>query len=179
MEGVASSESMWEMFDLLPHSKPTEVKMMELAYFWRHHESGPYIFTRNFLSRVLRNSALGTISKIITYCLVCIKHCSKCYIFIYIRASQVVLVAKNLPANAGGFDPSVREILKKWQPTPVFLPGKFHVQRSLAGYSPWGHKGSDMTEHTHSHTYTLTSPDFKASVLLGRFWDWLVHSSCL
>ena len=28
----------------------------------------------------------------------------------------------------------------------VFLPGKFHGQRSLAGYSPWGHKESDMTE---------------------------------
>ena len=29
---------------------------------------------------------------------------------------------------------------------PVFLPGKFHGQRSLMGYSPWGHKESDMTE---------------------------------
>ena len=29
---------------------------------------------------------------------------------------------------------------RKWQPTPVFLPGKFHGQRNLAGYSPWGHK---------------------------------------
>ena len=35
---------------------------------------------------------------------------------------------------------------RKWQPTPVFLPGEFHVQRSLAGYSPWGLKESDMTE---------------------------------
>ena len=34
----------------------------------------------------------------------------------------------------------------EWQPTPVFLPGEFHGQRSLAGYSPWGHKESDMTE---------------------------------
>ena len=31
-------------------------------------------------------------------------------------------------------------------PIPVFLPGKSHGQRSLAGYSPWGHKKSDMTE---------------------------------
>ena len=31
-------------------------------------------------------------------------------------------------------------------PTPVFWPGEFHGQRSLAGYSPWGHKESDMTE---------------------------------
>ena len=39
---------------------------------------------------------------------------------------------------------------RKWQPTPVFLPGKFHVQRSLAGYSPWGCKELDMTEWLHS-----------------------------
>ena len=32
------------------------------------------------------------------------------------------------------------------QPTPVFLPGESHGQRSLAGYSPWGHKESDTTE---------------------------------
>ena len=38
------------------------------------------------------------------------------------------------------------------QPTPVFLPGKFHGQTSLACYSPWGHKESDMTGHTHTHT---------------------------
>ena len=32
--------------------------------------------------------------------------------------------------------------------TPVFLPGNFHGQNSLLGYSPWGHKESDVTEHT-------------------------------
>ena len=39
-------------------------------------------------------------------------------------------------------DPWVRKIpcRKKWQPTPVFLPGKFHGQSSLAGYIPWGSK---------------------------------------
>ena len=35
---------------------------------------------------------------------------------------------------------------RKWQPTPVFLPGKLHGQRSLAGYSLWGLKESDMTQ---------------------------------
>ena len=35
---------------------------------------------------------------------------------------------------------------RKWQPTSVFLPGKFHGQRSLAGFSPWGHKESDRTD---------------------------------
>ena len=35
---------------------------------------------------------------------------------------------------------------REWLPTPVFLPGESHEQRSLAGYSPWGHKESDTTE---------------------------------
>ena len=46
---------------------------------------------------------------------------------------------------------------RAWQPTPVFLPGESHGQRSLASYSPWSHKESDMTEqlaHTQKHTQT-------------------------
>ena len=35
--------------------------------------------------------------------------------------------------------------VRKWQPTPIFLPGECHGQRRLASYSPWGHKESDMT----------------------------------
>ena len=35
---------------------------------------------------------------------------------------------------------------KKWQPTPVFMPGELHGQRSLVGCSAWGHKKSDMNE---------------------------------
>ena len=42
----------------------------------------------------------------------------------------------------GGQDPWRKE----WLPTPVFLPGEFHGQRNLVGYSPWGCKGSDTTE---------------------------------
>ena len=44
-----------------------------------------------------------------------------------------------------GFDPWVRKIpwRRKWQPSPVFLPGKSHGQRNLAGYNPQGHKESD------------------------------------
>ena len=38
---------------------------------------------------------------------------------------------------------------RKWQPTPVLLPGKFHGQRSLVSYSPWGRKESDTTEQLH------------------------------
>ena len=36
---------------------------------------------------------------------------------------------------------------RKWQPTPVLLPGESHGGRSLVGYSPWGHKESDMTDN--------------------------------
>ena len=44
-----------------------------------------------------------------------------------------------------GFDPWVRTIPleESLEPTPVFLPGEAHGQRSLAGYSPWGFKESD------------------------------------
>ena len=59
------------------------------------------------------------------------------------------------------FYPWVRKIpwRRAWQPTPVFLPGKSHRQRSLSGYSPWGCKESDTTEHacTHTHTHLLTA----------------------
>ena len=81
------------------------------------------------------------------------------------------------------FNPWVRKIpwRRKWQPTPVFLPGECHGQRSLAGYSPWGHKSwtrlsaniphshiqtpvtismsnsgcVHMHAHTHTHTHTI------------------------
>ena len=61
----------------------------------------------------------------------------------YKLVSQVVLVVKNLLANAGDvkrcrFIPWVRKIpwRRAWQLTPVLLPGESHGQRSLAGYSP-------------------------------------------
>ena len=47
-------------------------------------------------------------------------------------------VIKHLLANAGDSGVILRS--GRWQPLPVFLPGKSHGQRSLAGYSPWGHK---------------------------------------
>ena len=40
-----------------------------------------------------------------------------------------------------------------WRPTPVFLPGESHGQRSLAGCSPWGHKGSDTTAANRACTH--------------------------
>ena len=67
------------------------------------------------------------------------------------------------------FDPWVRKIpwRRKWQPTPVFLPGKSHGQRSLAGYSPWGLKELDMTEQQ-KEVHTLDSqPSVIALLVLG------------
>jgi len=58
-------------------------------------------------------------------------------------------MVKTLPAvQKTGFDPWVRKIpwRRKWQSTPVFLPGESHGQRSLAGYSPRDCKESDTTE---------------------------------
>ena len=52
------------------------------------------------------------------------------------------------------FDPWVEKIpwRRKWQPTPVLLPGRSHGWRSLASYSPWGHKELDTTDQL-THTY--------------------------
>ena len=65
------------------------------------------------------------------------------YVIINIWASQVALVVKNPSANVGRgkkyeFHLWVGKIpwRKAWQPTPVFLPGESHGQRSLAVYSP-------------------------------------------
>ena len=55
---------------------------------------------------------------------------------------------------------------RKWPPTLVLLPGESHGQRSLARYSPWGHKESDMTEATSTHTYTHTHTILKIRIKL-------------
>ena len=63
-----------------------------------------------------------------------------------------------------------RQLTRPFQPTPVFLPGESHGQRSLVGCNPRGHKESDTTErlsaraHTHTHTHTHV----KWSVLATR-----------
>ena len=66
----------------------------------------------------------------------------------------MALVVKNPPANAGdmrhGLNPWVWKIpwRRAREPTPAFLPGESHGQRSLVGYSPSSHTESDMTEAT-------------------------------
>ena len=80
-------------------------------------------------------------------------------------------MVKNLPVNARnvglipGLGSSPGE--GKWQPTPVFLPGKFHGQMSLVSYIPWDHKDSDRTEHLTPSHHQRFSVLNEAAVLSG------------
>ena len=79
-----------------------------------------------------------------------------------------------------GFDPWAGKIpwRRTWQPTPVFLPGESHGQRSLEGYSPWGHKELDMTEHSTAQRGNSAGVTFIHRESHLRTKDCLVCSSC-
>ena len=74
------------------------------------------------------------------------------YLFFICDMEIPQLISKNVPGGSDGKESAcnardlglsrVEKILwrREWLPTSVFLPGEFHGQRSLAGYSPWGHK---------------------------------------
>ena len=68
---------------------------------------------------------------------------------------------------------------RKWQPTPVFLPGKFHGQRRLMGHSSWGHKESDTTEQlsTHTHWVLVAATGIFSGGVWSLSWEnsWLQH----
>ena len=71
------------------------------------------------------------------------------FLIVFLGASLVAQIVKNLPEmlviwvlSLGQEDP----LEEGMEPTPVFLPGEFHGQRSLVSYSPWDHEESDMTE---------------------------------
>ena len=61
------------------------------------------------------------------------------------------------------------QVEKEWQPTPIFMPGKFHGQRSLADYSPWGckvrHNWATKHTHIHAHTHTHTHTHMVTDIL--------------
>ena len=88
----------------------------------------------------------------------CLNLLSFWFLFSSSSSSKLYLVSgfpggsdgKESACSAGDpwFDPWAGKIpwKRKWQPIPVSLPGEFHGQRSLAGYSPWGHKEFDLTE---------------------------------
>ena len=64
------------------------------------------------------------------------------------------------------FDPWVRKTpwIRKWQPTPVYLPGQSHGRRSLVGYSLWCHKELNMTEWLSIHSCCLYIPEWVSEV---------------
>ena len=87
-----------------------------------------------------------------------VEHLSACF---YMLVLPLQLSQKRicLQCRRPGFDPWVGKIpwRRKWQTTPVSLPGKSHEQRSLVGCSPWGRKESGTTEG-------LTLPSFLPSI---------------
>ena len=90
-------------------------------------------------------------------------------------------VVKNPPANAGdvGDVVSITWVGKvpwrrKWQPTPVFLPGESYGQKSVVGYSPWGHKRqtglsthATLTKFNHS-SFLFEGTDVRLFLSLGH-----------
>ena len=68
-------------------------------------------------------------------------------------------MVKNPPANEGNSSlisgPGRSPRRRDWLPTPVFLPGEFHGQRSPEGYSPWHHKESDTTKLLNTRAYRV------------------------
>ena len=83
-------------------------------------------------------------------------------VVLYVMWLLVAQTAKNLPVTQETWVQSLVGTIpwrRKWQPTPIFLPGKFHVQTTLVSYSPWGCEESHTTEqlkHTCTHTRTCT-----------------------
>ena len=74
------------------------------------------------------------------------------------------------------FNPWVGKIpwRREWQPTPVFLPGECHGQRSMVGYSPWGYKESDMTEQvTHTSNWQHSGKESTCQCRRCRFNPWV------
>ena len=88
-------------------------------------------------------------------------------------------MVKNLPANGGdsGLIPGSGRSPgggNKWQPTPVFLPGKSCGLRSLAGYSPWGHKSRTRLSNNNAQQHDLeekkvhNNPVFNHGVFINQ-----------
>ena len=68
---------------------------------------------------------------------------------------------------------------RKWQSTPVLLPGKSHGERNLVGYSPWGCKELDTTEQLHFLSFTFVSLTSLVAQMVKRLptmWDTWVQS---
>ena len=95
--------------------------------------------------------------------------------YISLRASLVAQTVENLPAMwRPGFDSWVGKIpwRRAWPPTPVFLPGESHGQRSLVGYSPWDQRLRHEWAIKHTRVYihiSLKKPPLRAGIWLILF----------
>ena len=76
------------------------------------------------------------------------------------------------------FNPWVRKIpwRRKWQPTWVFLSGKFHGQRSLVGYSPWGRKELHTTKRLNLHTQGRSQKKRKKGTVGCAIYGWFANT---
>ena len=122
---------------------PGEFSASNLSLFYNSHNprsQRPLIWHKSVLMKETFSSQLGS---------------GFCFCFFFKRYHYplgtflVVQMIKNLPAmrETGVQSPGWEDPLEKVRlPTPVYLPGEFQGQRSLAGYSPWDRKESDMTE---------------------------------
>ena len=91
----------------------------------------------------------------------------------YLEVYLVAQAVKHLPAMwETGFDPWVGKIpwRRKWQSTPVLLPGKYHCQRSLVGCSPWGCKESEITWATSLRLHSLVPQFLKNPPAMRETW---------
>ena len=85
---------------------------------------------------------------------------------IYLKETKTLICKDTCTQCHSRFDPCVRTIpwSRKWQPTPVILPGKSHGQRSPVGCHPWGRRESD-TDWAHTHTMLIA-----ALFTVARLW---------
>ena len=87
-----------------------------------------------------------------------------CFYAVAQRLKRLPAMRETRVQSLGREDP----LRRKWQPTPVFLPGESHGQRSLVGYSPRGRKESGMTERLHFHFHAVIQG---ALVTNTSVWD--------
>ena len=103
----------------------------------------------------------------------------------FIRGFPVGSVVKNPSANVGdSFNPWVGKIpwRREWPPTPEFLPGEFHGQRSLVSYSPWGCRraGHNLaTKQQQENLHTLQPVDPKETIMKWQIFSYRDYHTCI
>ena len=150
------------------HIKPWHQRTEDFSTPWRHYVSQSRDFAL-LSSRVWLEAEAPA------------QPVSTCQISTHLSSPWTSLVAQMVKCPPTmwetGFNPWVRKISwrRKWQPSPVFLPGKSHGQRSLVGYSPWGRKEWDRTERLH---FTLQALSWMPLPWGLPLWDLFALSLC-